>query len=120
MASSYESLAKLNGEIRIYLDTKSNVDVHGLKAQLKYRYAYQREHLTATDPWEYAFADPRLIQCEQEFIEERDRVVEIFMTGLPSGWGVDVLYYAPGCASAIYHWSSTEGMLHYRMAEPDG
>ncbi|MGB9455577.1 MAG: hypothetical protein WCB12_06020 [Bryobacteraceae bacterium] len=41
MASSYEAAARLNGEIRIYLETASQIDLHGVKSQLQYCYAFR-------------------------------------------------------------------------------
>jgi hypothetical protein len=52
MASSYEAAARLNGEIRIYLETASQIDVHGVKAQLQYssRIIYHRSARTRRGP----------------------------------------------------------------------
>lgn len=112
IASSYEAAAKLNGEIRIYLETASQIDVHRVKAQLQYWYGFERPHRTPSDPWGCAFADPRVIQSPAEFANERKRVVEIIRTGLATSWEADVVYHPPGHASAMYHWSSIEGAMH--------
>jgi len=107
MASSYEAAAKLNGEIRIYLETASQIDLAGVKSQLQYRYAFERPRRTPSDPWGSAFGDPRVIQSAADFANERTRVVEIFRTGLATSWEADVVYHPPGHSTAMYHWSST-------------
>jgi hypothetical protein len=105
MTSAYESAAKRNGEVRIYLETPASIDLDGIQAQLGYQYAYARPHSTPADPFDCAFGDPRPIGSEAEFFRERDRLVQIFAKDLPSGWDAEFLYYPPNCASAIYHWS---------------
>jgi hypothetical protein len=112
MAFPYEEAAKLNGEIRIYLETASQIDLPAVKAQLQYWYAFERPHQTPLDPWGCAFADPRVILSAADCANERDRVIEILEAGLPTSWEADVVYHPPGHASAMYHWSSAEGPTH--------
>jgi len=50
MAFPYEAAAKLNGEIRIYLETASQIDLPAVKAQLQYWYTFERPHQTPLDP----------------------------------------------------------------------
>ena len=112
MATPYETAAKQNGEIRIYLETETPIDFERIRMQLGYPYAYERPHSAAGDPFDYAFGDPRAIGSEEDFVRELARVAEIFSKGLGQRWTVELLYYAPGSASAIYHWSSAEETLH--------
>jgi hypothetical protein len=110
--SSYETVARLNGELRIYVQTRAPIDLSAIQSRLGYRFASRRPHHTLTDPWEYAFGEPRMIHSEMDFIKERNGVVLIFTTELPAEWEAEILYYSPAGASAIYHWSSAEGILH--------
>ena len=52
MELSYESAAKVNGEIRLYLSTKDRVDLAHLNSLLGYRYSSEREHHADGDSWE--------------------------------------------------------------------
>lgn len=116
----YEALALVNGEVHLYLNTASPIDAKELQARLAYAYSHQREHRTSSDPWESAFFDPRFIPSEAEFLKERDRVVEIMLSAIPGQWDANLTYYPPGQASALYHWSRSEGILHpFRTVNPD-
>jgi hypothetical protein len=51
------------------------------------------------------------IESEIMFMAERDRLIHVLLVHVAFDWDADVLYYPPQKASALYAWSSTEGML---------
>lgn len=108
---SYESAARLNGEIRLYLSTKDRVDLAHLNSLLGYRYSSEREHHADGDPWEWAFGDPRPIGAESDFTDERNRVLRVFLDELRSAWEVEFIYYPVGRSTAHFHWSSGDGWV---------
>jgi len=112
MANAYDILAATTGEVRLYLNAADTVDIELLRSALGYKYAHQRDHRIPTDPWECALGDARIIESEAMFGLERDRILHILSEQIPSPWEADLLYYPRGRSSALYHWSSAEGMLH--------
>jgi hypothetical protein len=111
LPSPYNALAKENGEIRLYVSTKDEIDFEHLNARLGFRYASRREHHSVGDPWEWAFADPRRVHSETDFVNERDRVVKICLAELRTDWELELLYHPPKRSGAIYHWSSSGGWM---------
>src|SRR5262249_6771 len=89
----------------------NRANVRKLALALRYSFAHEGEHRTETDPWEYAFGDPRRIESEPMFDEERQRVVRVLLDQTSGDWDADLLYHPAGEHSAVYHWSITEGML---------
>ena len=112
MPTPYEIAAASLGEMQIYLDTAAPVGKEELRSALAYACAHERDHRNETDPWEYAFGDARQIESEASFEMERGRIIRILLVRVRSDWEVDVLYYPHGQASALYHWSSSQGTLH--------
>ena len=53
-----------------------------------------------------------VIESEVRFIAEHDRFIRLLLAEVSAHREADFLYYPPGQASALYHWSSTEGTLH--------
>jgi hypothetical protein len=100
-----------NGQVRLYVTILRQIDLNKVRSALAYSYAHERDHRTPTDPWEYAFGDVRRIESKMMFTAERDRLIRVLLAHISGDWEADVLYYPPQKASALYHWSSTEGML---------
>jgi hypothetical protein len=111
VSTPYDAAVTSNGEVRLYVNIAGQVDLNQLRSALAYSYAHERDHRTPTDPWEYAFGDARRIESEVMFTAERDRIIRVLLVQIAGDWEADILYYPPHRASALYHWSSTEGML---------
>lgn len=112
MASAYEMLAKLNGELRIYIETQAPIELSEIQSQLGYSYASESSHHASNDPWCCAFGEPRRLDSEVDFFKERDRVAATFCRNFGTSWEAELLYHPPGRGKAIYHWSRAEGILH--------
>ena len=110
--TAYEIDAASLGEVRVYLDTAAPVLTAELQSALAYAYAHERDHRNETDPWEYAFSDARQIESGASFELERRRIVDVLLAQVAGDWDADVLYYPRGQASALYHWSSSQGTVH--------
>jgi hypothetical protein len=107
------------GEVRLCLETIGPLALDKVRSALEYSFAHGRDHRTVTDPWEYAFGDPRRIETDAMFSFERDRVIQVVLSEVSGSWDADLLYYPPRICSARYHWSSSEGTLHPVRSIPE-